>query len=117
MISFVIRGEPSSKANSRRLVSFGDRPAIIKSKKALNYLADFRKQCPCLRELLLGDLAATIRIYYASRRPDLDASVILDAMQGAIYANDRQVKEMHLFWGLDRLNPRAEIMIKPMAPP
>ncbi len=58
-----------------------------------------------------GDLAVSIKIYYASRRPDLDESVILDCMQGFVYENDRQVKEKHVFHGLDKDNPRAEIRV------
>ena len=32
--SFTIDGEPASKANSRKIVMFGKRPAVIKSDKA-----------------------------------------------------------------------------------
>ena len=102
-------GEPASKANSRKIVLFGKRPAIIKSKKAREYVKTFEQQVKKLPELLEGDLAVYIKIYYQSRRPDLDESVILDCMQGIIYANDRQVKEKHIFHGLDRANPRSEI--------
>ena len=115
-IAFVILGEPASKANSRRLATIKKRgkkprPAFIKSDKALGYLELFRAQCPRLRTLLTGDLCVTIRIYYASRRPDLDESVILDAMQGRVFGNDRQVRERHVYWGLDKANPRAEIEV------
>jgi Holliday junction resolvase RusA-like endonuclease len=115
---FVVYGEPASKANSRRLVSFkrkggaGTRPALIKSQKALDYNDAFRLQCPKLSPLMEGDVSVTITIYYASRRPDLDESVILDAMQGLVYLNDRQVKEKHIFWGLDKERPRAEIIVE-----
>ncbi len=34
---FIIYGEPASKANSRKIVNFGKRMAIIKSAKARNY--------------------------------------------------------------------------------
>jgi Holliday junction resolvase RusA-like endonuclease len=51
-------------------------------------------------------------IHYASRRPDLDESVILDAMQGIVYKNDRQVKEKQIYWGLDPQNPRCEILVE-----
>lgn len=61
--------------------------------------------------MLEGDLEARIKIYYASRRPDLDESVILDCMQGLIYKNDRQVRKKVIEWGLDKENPRAEIVI------
>jgi Holliday junction resolvase RusA-like endonuclease len=50
-------------------------------------------------------------IHYASRRPDLDESLILDLLQGVAYVNDRQVKEKHIYWGLDKENPRAEIIV------
>jgi Holliday junction resolvase RusA-like endonuclease len=56
-------------------------------------------------------------IFYASRRPDLDESLILDCMQGRIYENDRCVKEKHIFWGLDKEDPRAEIEVIKMPPP
>ena len=101
-------GEPASKANSRRWTG----RFFIKSEKALNYAKEFAKQCPKLESLLEGDLRVTIRIYYASRRPDLDASLIFDLMQGFVYTNDRQLKEQHLYWGLDKENPRAEIVVE-----
>lgn len=115
-IEFVILGEPASKANSRKLVRFGNRPAIIKSQKARDYVNAFKLQCPKLTELMQGDLSVTMTIYYASRRPDLDESVILDCMQELIYENDRQVKEKHIYWGLDKDNPRAEIKVEKKAP-
>ena len=110
-VDLKIYGEPASKANGRKLVTIRGRPAFIKSKKARDYVAMFDKQCPVLQELLEGDLSVTITIFYATRRPDLDESVILDCMQDRIYRNDRQVKEKHIFWGLDRDNPRAEITV------
>jgi Holliday junction resolvase RusA-like endonuclease len=90
---------------------FGSRPAIIKSEKARNYVKAFDVQCKALPELLEGDLAVHITIYYATRRPDLDEAVILDCMQDKIYANDRQVKEKHVYHGLDKENPRSEISV------
>ena len=110
-LSLFILGEPASKANSRRVVRFGNMSRLIKSKKALNYSEAFRAQCPKLGRLMDGDLRVTMRIYYATRRPDLDESLILDLMQGLVYENDRQVKERHTYWGLDPANPRAEIIV------
>lgn len=110
-----IRGEPASKANSRQIVTIGGRPAVIKSAKARGYLRDFMLQAPKLPELLTGRLRATIRIWYASERPDLDPSVILDALQNCAYANDRQVRELHCYHAIDRADPRAEILIEPLA--
>lgn len=111
-ITFEIEGEPASKANSRRMVTIKGKPRLIKSKKALDYCKSFALQCPQLDELMEGDLSVTAHVWYASRRPDLDESVILDEMQGRIYTNDRQVKEKHVYWHLDRERPRSLISIK-----
>jgi len=107
-IEFTIYGEPASKANSRRWTG----RFFIKSEKALKYGAEFKKQCPMLDPLMDGDLRVTIKIYYASRRPDLDPSLIFDLMQDCIYKNDRQVREQHLYWGLDKEKPRSEIVVE-----
>mgnify|MGYP003637061636 FL=1 len=111
-LSQIIFGEPASKANSRRVVRFGGMSRLIKSAKALSYSDAFKQQCKPLATLMTGDLRVTLHIFYASRRPDLDESLILDLMQGLIYENDRQVKERHCYWGLDPDNPRAEIIIE-----
>jgi Holliday junction resolvase RusA-like endonuclease len=108
IITFTILGEPASKSNNRRWT--GRR--LIKSIKALNYSDMFKRQCPVLDPLMDGDLRVTMKIWYASRRPDLDASLIFDLMQDCIYKNDRAVKEQHLYWGLDKNNPRAEITVE-----
>ena len=112
VLSQIIFGEPASKANSRRVVHYGGMSRLIKSKKALSYSDVFKQQCVKLPTLMTGDLRITLHIFYASRRPDLDESLILDLMQGLIYENDRQVKERHCYWGLDPDNPRAEIIIE-----
>jgi Holliday junction resolvase RusA-like endonuclease len=112
VLSQIIFGEPASKANSRRVVRYGGISRLIKSAKALSYSDVFRQQCKPLATLMTGDLRVTLHIFYASRRPDLDESLILDLMQGLIYENDRQVKERHCYWGLDPDNPRAEIIVE-----
>jgi len=122
-IKFEIKGQPHSKANSRRLVYFGKRPAFIKSPQAIEYEKLFAAQCPVLEPIIpynkkdKQDVAVHMTIYYASRRPDLDESLILDCMQGRIYENDRCVKEKHIRWGLDKDNPRSEIRVIKIPPP
>lgn len=138
MISFTILGEPASKANSRipRPMGRGDngkpRIMLIKSKKALNYERDALRQIPpACRVRLSGPVRITMRVFYASERPDLDESVILDVLQDryakrkdgerelvqkGVYQNDRQVREKHVFHAIDRANPRAEIEVEPLQP-
>ena len=109
-----IFGEPASKANSRKMVYVRGKPMFIKSAKALAYAKAFKQQCAS-SEVFECDVAVTIRIWYASRRPDLDESLILDLLQEVAYKNDRQVKEKHIYWELDRVNPRCEIEVSALA--
>jgi len=111
---FQILGEPASKANSRKIVLIRGRPASIKSDKARKYASYFLEQCQPLDELFETDVKVEMLIYYASRRPDLDESLILDLMQGVIYKNDRQVKQKNIYWGLDRERPRTVIRVSPL---
>lgn len=114
MVSLTIYGQPCSKSNRRKLVMIGGRPALIKSKEALAYERDAHKQMRKLPQLIEGKVSVTMRLFYASERPDLDASLILDCLQGYYLKNDRQVRELHLFHAVDKNNPRAEIEIEPM---
>lgn len=113
-VKFIVYGETASKSNSRKIVKFGKKFGVIKSEKARNYVKTFQQQCPKLEKLIELDVIVELKIYYQSRRPDLDESVILDCMQGFIYLNDRQVKQKHIFWGIDREKPRTHIRVTPM---
>jgi hypothetical protein len=84
---------------------------LIKSAKALTYSDMFKQQAVPISPLLEGDLSITMHIYYASRRPDLDESLILDLLQDVVYVNDRQVKEKHIYWHLDKEFPRTVITV------
>lgn len=128
-VAFVLLGEPASKANSRQIVCFGKRLASIKSAKARSYETHAAIQIPSAACLMLeGPVRVTIRVLYATERPDLDESVILDVMQAkyskphgiggrflvraGVYLNDRQVREKHIYHGIDKANPRAEIVVE-----
>lgn len=123
VIIFTILGEPVSKANSRQLVTIKGRPAFIKSKKALAYERDAVLQIPSTaKQMLQGKIKITVRMFYASERPDLDESIVLDVLQSrfkngelvrpGVYVNDRQVREKHIYHGIDKRQPRAEIEIE-----
>lgn len=122
MIKLTILGEPYSKANSRKLVTFGNRPASIKSAGALQYEKSAIMQIPDnAKQMLTDPVAVTMRIYYASQRKDLDESLILDVLQAkkskgevvrrGVYVNDRQVREKHIYHFIDKACPRAEIEV------
>lgn len=139
-VSFVIKGEPASKANSREIVArkYRDaqgkvktRPMSIKSEKAREYERAAMLQIPAeARTELTGPVRVIIKIFYATERPDLDESVILDALQSryktvkrkgrevreclrrGVYVNDRQVRQKFVFHGIDAREPRAEITVE-----
>jgi Holliday junction resolvase RusA-like endonuclease len=130
-VRLVILGEPASKANQRQIVTIANRPAVIKSKKARNYERDALRQIPpWARQRIEGPVRVTMYLYYATERPDLDESVVLDVLQdryskrnalglralkqAGIYRNDRQVREKHVHHRIDRANPRAEITVEAM---
>ncbi len=115
-VRFTIIGEPASKANSRKAVVIRGKPAFIKSDKARRYAAAFAQQCPKLEVPFDCDVRVEMIIYYATRRPDLDESLILDCMQGAVYLNDRQVKQKLVYWALDKENSRTVIKVSPCDP-
>ena len=136
-VTFTILGEPASKANSRKIVTIGRgdkaRAAVIKSDKALSYVDSALRQIPPEARIRLeGPVFFTARIFYASQRPDLDESVILDILQDqwkrdkqtkvrqlvqhCVYVNDRQVKGKYITWHIDPANPRAEITVEEMQP-
>jgi hypothetical protein len=137
-VAFTILGEPASKANSREIALVGPkdkkRVLVRKGDKALSYERDALRQLPPTARLRLeGPVAVTLRIFYASERPDLDESIVLDVLQdrwgkrdgpalgergtrvllqAGVYRNDRQVREKHVYHAIDRVNPRAEIVVE-----
>lgn len=118
-----IPGEPASKANSRRLVTIQGRPRSIKAKKALDWVTNARaaiwNQTAIPDRPYPGPVAVIIDIYYASARPDLDESLVLDVLQPdkrtgfpGVIVNDRMVVRKYVAKHLDRENPRAVITVR-----
>lgn len=132
--TFTILGEPASKANSRELGMIRipgtdkQRPHIRKSDKALEYEESAQRQIPPRSRLMLaGRVRVTMHMFYASERPDMDESVVLDVLQAkykrqrgqesvciarGVYINDRQVRERHIYHHIDKHNPRVEITVE-----
>lgn len=138
IIGFTILGEPASKANSRVVSTIGPkdnrRTIIRKGDKALSYEKNALRQIPpTARVQLEGPVCITLNIFYASERPDLDESVVLDILQDryksvgkgeekrreliqkGVYRNDRQVREKHVYHHIDKKNPRTEVLIEALS--
>tara|TARA_R110000824_G_scaffold203887_2_gene388573 strand:- start:1030 stop:1404 length:375 start_codon:yes stop_codon:yes gene_type:complete len=111
-----IDGEPTNKSNSRRIVMLKGKkpmPRLIKSVKAMAYVDNFMSQVKPPDAAIEGDVRLRVKIWYGSRRQDLDVSLIMDLLEkSAVILNDRQVKEIHAYHALDKENPRSTIRIE-----
>lgn len=118
------------------------RPRSIKSKEALEYEKNAVKQIPpeC-KQMIESAVAITYRMFYASERKDMDEALLQDCLQArykkakgklirvapgeyvheksmrvlvqkGVIVNDRQVKERHVYWALDKINPRVEVELE-----
>jgi Holliday junction resolvase RusA-like endonuclease len=132
MIALTILGQPVSKSNRSEIITIAGHASLVKSKEARRYHRNAVRQIPpAARQRLQGPVRVTMRLHYASERPDLDESLVLDALQDqwqrgerdgyervllqpGVYRNDRQVREKHVYHAIDAFNPRAEIEVEPM---
>lgn len=109
-----IKGGLCSKSNSRIITSRGGRVRSIKSPKALAWMqsAVLQLRSQWKKKTIEKPVGLEIHVFYASRRPDLDISLVMDALQNAeVIKNDRQVHEFFARKLLDKNDPRVEIEI------
>lgn len=59
------------------------------------------------------EVSVTVHAYRPARRGDIDGTLklLLDAMQGHIYKNDKQIVELHVYRHDDKRNPRVEVKV------
>ena len=108
-----VPGQLGSKSNSRRIVPRGGRFAVIKSQDALDYVATFARFVPRPKAPFAGPVRLTVRAFYKDNRRDLDTALLHDCLQNqGVILNDRQIKELHAYRLLDRLNPRVEFELE-----
>lgn len=140
-VRFTILNAPHSKSNSSQIITLqdgngGSRSSLIKSKKARTWVQDALPQIPAAcRVRMQGPVIFYARIFYPSNIQDLDESLVLDVLQdqwktikhadgskqrqlvqAGVYLNDRQVREKHIYHGIDKVNPRVEIQVESMDP-
>lgn len=89
------------------------RGRVVKGKDARDYKSNVAEACRGLRESL-GDVIVRLDFYRPAKRGDLDnrIKILLDALQGHAYTDDKQVKEIHARLFDDKQNPRVEVRIQ-----
>lgn len=65
-------------------------------------------------QMLEGALSLSVDVYRARKAGDLDnkLKIVLDSLQGVLYANDSQIVEIHARLFDDKHNPRAIVSVK-----
>ena len=118
-VRFIIHGEASSKSNSPMLTRRKGKAAVglVSSKGAQRFKRDCARCIPILKEPWTCDVKVTATLFYGSRHKDLDPSLVYDCMQKKVIMNDRQIKEQHTYWRLDKQHPRCEVVVEPIAGP
>jgi len=69
-------------------------------------------------EPLAGPVCVSITVYRERKAGDLDnrIKIVLDAMQGIFYTNDKQVTELHCYLADDKHKPRCIVDVVPTTP-
>jgi Holliday junction resolvase RusA-like endonuclease len=103
--------------NQRRIVRnrATGRPFVIKSHDALSYAQSFSMQVPHDKRIgYEGQVSVRARIWYPSRRNDLDMEYLCDLLQRCnVLKNDRQIAHKECWKGLSKENPRVHLTITP----
>lgn len=84
------------------------------SAEAVAYIADAGKEAIRQRvRPLAGNVVVSLTVYRPAKRGDLDntAKVLLDAMNGIAWTDDKQIVELHLYRNEDKKNPRVEVEV------
>jgi len=112
-MKLVFEIKPISKDNVKTQNKYGN---YFLPKKYKCFETDIQKQfivqAPGFKPMM-KEVCMTLRFFFIDRRScDLGNAPksILDALEGFLYINDRQICEMHCFRNFDKENPRIELM-------
>jgi len=117
VIEITLLGKPITKKNSMQIISCGGRPRLIQSKAYLAYEKDCLKQIP-FRETIEAKIEVSCQYWLKDKRKT-DLTNLLaathDILQKArIIEDDALIVSVDgsRIVGVDKVNPRVEILIK-----
>jgi hypothetical protein len=110
----VIRGEPTPRARMLDVVITDGTPRLVKSEparvwqnRAMWQLLNRRPARP-----LAVELALDCRFWSSAARPAIDEALVVDVLErAAIIAHAGQIREKHVFAGVDRADPRVAVTL------
>lgn len=93
--------------------TYKGRMLVSREGRAWKALADVAVAAQCRQRVLGGDVQISIVAYLPDKRRDLDNIIkpALDCLQGAAYANDRQIVKLFAEKRFDALRPRLEVEV------
>lgn len=105
---------PPALNNLYLTVMMKGRPVRVPSPRAKAYKKDVQKiATPVFRQLILGEVGITFRLYRPRRVGDLDGyfKAIFDALTGIAWVDDGQITKIDAERFEDKIDPRVEIEI------
>lgn len=114
----VIYGQPPSKANTYKIITFKGHGSLAKTPALKAYEQKFYLQCGAYRNKnISGFFELYCDVYFQSNQPDLDNSLknLLDCLQACkAIKNDRYCVKIVANKYVDKNNPRIEFTIVPV---
>ena len=116
LVTATISGMLPSLKNQRRIVTNRrtGKPMSIKSQPAMDYAANFSHQLPKAARINYdGPVSLRCRVWYPSRRNDLDIEYLCDLLQQfGVLKNDRSIFHKECWKDKDKDYPRIHFTIK-----
>ena len=111
IVTMTVDGMLPSLKNQRRIVTNRrtGKPISIKSQAAMEYENHFISKVPNkYKKNYEGPVSLRVRVWYPSKRNDLDVEFLCDLLQKAeIIKNDRQIMHKEAWKGKDADHPRT----------
>jgi len=117
MESIILEGKLQSTNNLYKVTVRGGRPHMYMTAdaKAMKQSYQWQAKTQWKKGVLTGDIVLDIKLYFQDkRRRDWDNyhKITMDALEGVVYEDDRQIQDARVRKYLDRDKPRIEIIVK-----
>ena len=100
-----------------RYLRFSPKGWAYTTKEAKEYKqgAKLRALTQGMRPIVEGEVCLSIAVYRPQKRGDIDnvLKVLLDALNGVAYTDDKQIGELRIARWDDAANPRVEVWVTP----
>ena len=113
----VLKGRPQSTNHLYKVTFKGSYPHMYMTAdgKATKESYIWQTKVQWKKGVLKGDIKLDIKLYFQDkRRRDWDNyhKIAMDALEGIVFEDDRQIQDVHVRKYLDKDNPRIEIYVK-----